>query len=118
MTQAQQVPTLEEQNATLTVGFEKALTMMHPEWRTTFTTEQVNQFRHFYHQGIQDIYLLVRIQNEQLAQNFQSVLHTVVVTGQEEEFARIQAEQSVSTEAAPSQAPVAKTRKKATKKAR
>jgi len=90
--QDQPSPTEVPQTQQVQIGFEKALTMMNPEWRAQFTKEQVNQFRHFYHQGIQDVYFLVRLQNEQMAQNFQSVLNTVVVTGNEEEIAAAQAE--------------------------
>ena len=100
------------QQTQITLGFEKALTMLDPNWRTSMTKDELNRHRHFYHQGIQDIYLLVRLQNEQLAQNFQSVLHTAISVGNEEELARLQAEQDAAFEA------VADTPVKASKKAK
>lgn len=78
---------------TVSVGFEKALTMMNPEWRTFFTPEQVNQFRHFYHQGVQDINLLNQLNYQNAQQNFQAVIQTVIVTGNEERIAQLQQEQ-------------------------
>jgi len=77
---------------TIQVGFEKALIQMNPEWRTAFSKEQVNQFRAFYHAGIQDMHLLNNLNFQNAQQNFQAVLQTVVVTGNEEEVARLRAE--------------------------
>lgn len=84
-----QATTAQEQQ-TVQVGFEKALVTMNPEWRTAFTTEQVNQFRHYYHQGIQDINLLNNINFQNAQQNFQAVLNTVIVTGNEDQIAELQ----------------------------
>jgi hypothetical protein len=70
----------------LTVGFEKALVMIDPEWRTNLTEAEINRARHFYHQGIQDVYLVVRVGEQRLAQNFQAILGTLVA-GSEESIA-------------------------------
>lgn len=95
-----QTPTAEPAQQQMQIGFEKALGMLDPQWRTNMTKEELNKHRHFYHQGIQDLFLLVRISNEQMAQNFQSVLNTVVVTGNEDEIARLKKEHEEQLERA------------------
>lgn len=96
MTQETQTSTQQAapEQQTVQVGFEKALMMMNPEWRTAFTPEQVNSFRHFYHQGIQDINLLNNINFQNAQQNFQAVLQTAIVTGNEEQIAELQRQQA------------------------
>lgn len=78
------------QQQTIQIGFEKALTMMNPEWRTALSPEMVNQFRHFYHRGVQDISFLIQMSNTNMQQNLDAVMHTVIVTGNEEQIAQLQ----------------------------
>lgn len=101
MTEAAQDQALTQTQAqpTVSVGFEKALTMMNPDWRVVFTPEQINQFRHYYHQGVQDINLLNQLNYQNAQQNFQAVLQTVIVTGNEERIAELQKEAADAAEA-------------------
>lgn len=86
----------------LTVGFEKALVMLNPEWRTAMSEDEVNRARHFYHQGIQDVYLVARIGEQQLAQNFQAIMGTLVAGSE----AKIAEQQAALDAAAKTEAPV------------
>lgn len=113
MTQETQAPVAGQQDQaqqTVQVGFEKALMTMNPKWRTEFTPELVNLFRHYYHQGIQDMNTLANLNHQNAQQNFQAVLNTVVVTGNEERIAEMQRQQ---VEASSPKAKPTKTRTKA-----
>ncbi len=79
------------QQQEIRVGFEKALTMSNPDWRNAFSKDQVNQFRHFYHQGVQDTNLVVELNHANYKQNVNSIMGTILMTGREEEIAAAQA---------------------------
>jgi hypothetical protein len=86
-----QVPEVQGQQ-TIKIGFEQALIMFNPEWRTVLTPEQVNQFRHFYHRGHVDTGFLIQMSNQTMQQNLDAVMNTVIVTGNEEQIAAAQRE--------------------------
>lgn len=92
---------------TVQIGFEKALVMMNPNWRTELTLDQVNLFRHFYHRGVQDIGFLITMSNQNMQQNLDAVMHTVIVTGNEEQIAELQrkAQEEQAAEAASQEKP-------------
>lgn len=90
---AGQVPEVQAEGQaqqTVQIGFERALIMFNPEWRTALTPEQVNQFRHFYHRGVQDIGFLIQMSNQTMQQNLDAVMNTVIVTGNEDQIAAAQ----------------------------
>ena len=97
--EAGQVPEA-TQEQTVQIGFEKALLMMNPNWRAEFTETQVNQFRHYYHQGVQDMHLLNQLAHQNAQQNYQAVINTVIVTGNEQKIAELQAEQAAAAKPA------------------
>ena len=103
------------QEQTVQIGFEKALVMMNPDWRNALSMDQVNQFRHFYHRGVQDISFLIQMSNQNMQQNLDAVMNTVIVTGNEEQIAKMQREalEAQQAETAAAEAPT----KKATKAA-
>lgn len=99
---AGQVPeatTEQPQQQVVQIGFEKALVMFNPEWRTAMSPDMINQFRHFYHRGIQDIGFLIQMSNQNMQQNLDAVMNTVVVTGNEEQIAKLQREAQEAQEA-------------------
>ncbi len=102
------VQTQEQQQVQL--GFEKALNMLDPQWRDNISKKDVNHFRHFYHQGLQDLNFLVRASAANMEQNVQTLLNQLVVTGNEDEIARLRAEaeakQAAEKAQADAQAPV------------
>lgn len=89
---------------TIQIGFEKALIMMNPEWRKEVAPELVNQFRHFYHRGHQDISFLIQMSNQNMQQNLEAVMNTVIVTGNEEKIAQMQKDALDAAEAKPKKA--------------
>lgn len=110
---AGQVPEVQPAQETVQIGFEKALTMMNPNWRATVAPEVVNQYRHFYNQGVQHIGFLIQMSNQNMQQNLDAVMHTVIVTGNEEQIARMQQE-ALATQGA-EVTPDAEVKPKATK---
>jgi hypothetical protein len=91
--EAGQVPEVTQEQS-FQVGFEKALVMMNPDWRAEFTETQVNQFRHYYHQGVQDMHLLNQLAHQNAQQNYQAVVNTIIVTGNEQKIAELQSAQA------------------------
>lgn len=116
-----QVPevTTEQPQPVIQIGFEKALSMMDPKWRTALSADQVNQFRHFYHRGVQDISFLIQMSNQNMQQNLDAVMNTVIVTGNEEQLAKLQreAQEAQAAEAAQQAKPTKAARRTPAKKA-
>jgi hypothetical protein len=99
---AGQVPEMQveqTQEQTIQIGFEKALVMMNPDWRNALSVDQVNQFRHFYHQGVQHVSFLIQMSAQNMQQNLDAVMQTVIVTGNEEKIAQMQRDAQAAKEA-------------------
>jgi hypothetical protein len=107
MSDAQQ----EVPNQTVNVGFGKALAMFNPNWREELTPDQVNSFRHFYNQGVNDVVLVTQLSQNQLNSGLQAIGQTIIRTGNEAQIAEQQrlaaeaAEQAAAEVAGEAQAP-------------
>ena len=65
------------------IGFEQALIMFDPQWRTNLQEGHVNSARHFYNQGMQNMLTLINLQNQQMQQNVGALMQNMAVTGNE-----------------------------------
>jgi hypothetical protein len=86
------------------IGFEQALIMFDPQWRTNLQEGHVNSARHFYNQGMQNMLTLINLQNQQMQQNVGALMQNMAVTGNEAKIEAARAQALAEAKAAEAQA--------------
>jgi hypothetical protein len=95
---------VQQEQVEIRVGFEKALTMLNPDWRNALSKDQVNQFRHFYHMGVMDTNMVANLNAQNFGANVQAIMNTILVTGREDEI-EAQRQAAIAAAEAPTEVP-------------